>query len=345
MEKVTIETLSRSAGRILSHLSWLPVDVLKTIERYPYHSARCFAEGMEEELKTISFPNYVHKYYYFESPNLCMNEFKAILPQKITILLKELGEQAEQLILNNIDLKRYFNRNNSGVQYIINKYLNDNNTREKIENQGKKFICEDVLDKYSWAIAMAENSGATNLKGLKECWLVINEWVNAYRLDNVDKEENKIELLINSIEKEATPYPIDIYLEDSDELLLDKTDGFERGWPDVIKRNGKYTIVVWYERNKNSVFMTSKQASDLEDIRIPVYDNPTYGNFIVAKKDGKWGVIYNAGIRHFLETIVPFSSLSLSQILEKAQQLLHIECKFVTWDEFHGGAPHCYQKL
>lgn len=229
MEKVTIETLSRNAGRILSHLSWLPVDVLKTIERYPYHSARCFAEGMEEELKTISFPNYVHKYYYFESPNLCMNEFKAILPQKITILLKELGEQAEQLILNNIDLKRYFNRNNSGVQYIINKYLNDDSARQKIEYKGKKFRCEDVLDKYSWAIAMAENSGATNLNGLKECWLVINEWVNAYRLDNVDKEENKIELLINSIEKEATPYPIDIYLEDSDELLLDKTDGFERG--------------------------------------------------------------------------------------------------------------------
>ena len=103
MEKVTIETLSRSAGRILSHLNWLPVDVLKAIERYPYHSARCFAEGMEEVLKKASFPGYVQKYYYFASPNLCMNEFKAILPQRITILLNELGEQAEQLILNNID--------------------------------------------------------------------------------------------------------------------------------------------------------------------------------------------------------------------------------------------------
>lgn len=89
--------------------------------------------------------------------------------------------------------------------------------------------------------------------------------------------------------------------------------------------------------------MTSNQASDLEDIRIPVYDDPTYGNFIVAKKDGKWGAIYNGG-RHLLEIIVSFSSSSLSQTLEKVQELLHIKCDFVTWDEFHGGAPFRYQK-
>lgn len=353
MEKVTIEILSRSAGRILSHLNWLPVDVLKAIERYPYHTARCFAEGMKEKIIDSDDSLFASNYFYYdEHPNLCMDEFRDILSQRITILLKDLGKIAEGMILNKSDLKTHLNKNNKSVQEVIGYYMNGTIAREIITRKPYYdcFFKERIIKKneYDKAIAIAEDSGATNLDGMKECWLVVNEWINAYQKDYPEdcfERPDDIDALLSKIDTDETPYPISFYMEKGDELILDGIGrNYDPAWPDVVRRHGKYAIVVWNcDRERKGVFYTSQQTMDLEDIRMPLYiiTNPHVfphnASFVVAKKDGNWGAILHSP-NHFLKIIVPFSNSSLSQTIETVQEFLNIKCDFATWEEFTNAA-------
>lgn len=181
-----------------------------------------------------------------------------------------------------------------------------------------------------------------------------NEKLNAYQKDYPEDCFNRpydIDVLLSKIDTDETPYPISFYLKRSDELILEKIGRrYEPAWPDVVRRKGKYTIVVWNDkRDRNSVFYTSKQAMDLEDIRMPLYiiTNPHVfphnASFVIAKREGNWGAILNHP-NHFLKTIVPFSNSSLSQTIESVQKLLHIKCDFASWDEFNNAATQFDQE-
>ena len=337
MEIITILTLSRHAGRILPHLEWLPKEVLSVTNRYPYHSARCFAEGMARIIKREQPKHYYqHNSLFDDFYGLCTTKFKAIIPQRVLILLNSLGELAEVYILNGVKLEQAFNLRNPSIYNIVLEFNNSNDVKLKAESLTSQ---EQSMDshKCAEAIELAKDTGASNLDGMKECWLVLKEWEKLY--ENESENYSDIEKIVYSLDTEETPYPIDYYLQEGDERVLDKSNGvFEKGWPDVIKRNNRYTIVGWRERTWDAVYFTSKSASDLEDIRMPVYLLRMSGHFVVAKKNGRWGAIYNGG-HYFLKIIVPFVYLDVSEVQEKVQSLFGIKGKFASWDDFHGPLP------
>lgn len=337
-ETITIRTLSKQAGKILRHLTWLPKDMLMTIKRYPYHSARCFAKGMEEVVKRFDLPNY----YIVSRQDLCMTEFLEIIPQRVSSQLKSLGEMAEECFFAQKDLKRFLNMNNPVIARMFTYYDKGSSTREPIRRKyAFGSICRNI-DEYFDAIERCEDSGASGLDGMKECWLVLNEWKKAFIHDNPQDQEVKnvpeLELIISNLDTEDTPFPKEYYLQPGDELLLDKTGGyFERGWPDVVKRGDKYTVLSWLERDKNSVFYTSSQASDFDDIRVPSLSSSFISkgssNIVLAKKERKWGAILN-GARYFLKIIVPFTFTELSDVEAEVRRILKIDYDFVSWDDY-----------
>jgi len=353
MEPITIVSLSRQAGRILSHLDWLPDEVIKTIERYPYHTARCFAEGMYNYYESKDFEfTYDHlnlyKNNHWRQNGLCISEFTKIVPRKTLVLLFQLGEIAEYyfITLKKTQLKGYYNLSDNNIYQSVEFYLSNtyNKPKEKISDNNNSI--EGRIYFFEAAIEAAEDTGAQNLDGMKECWLVMKEYRRAFLKDNQEelvKEKVISQKLLNLIiNTEETPYPIDLYLQDSDECILDKAGGkFERGWPNVVRRNGKYTIIADTTTRQEGIYIvrTSKIASDLQDIRMPICYFSGGGHYVLAKKEGKWGAIFN-GHLNFLKVFVPFNYESLQDVINIVQDLLKVKCDYATWDEFHGAEPN-----
>lgn len=348
MEPITIVSLSRQAGRILSHLDWLPDEVIKTIERYPYHTARCFAEGMYNYYESKDFEfTYDHlnlnKNNHWHYYRLCIDEFTKIVPRKNIVLLFQLGEIAEYyfITLKKTQLKGYYNLSDNNIYQCVEFYLSNtyDKPKEKISDNFKSI--EHKIYLFDYAIEAAEDAGAQNLDGLKECWLVMKEYRRAFMKDNQEeimKEEHISQKMLNLIiNTEETPYPIDLYLQDGDELIINKAGGmFEKGWPNVVRRNGKYTIIADAIGKKDLPYIvrTSKIASDLQDIRMPLCFSQG-SHYVIAKKEGKWGAIYN-GQLNFLKVFVPFNYESLQDVINIVQDLFKVKCDYATWDGFHG---------
>lgn len=351
MEPITIVSLSRQAGRILSHLDWLPDEVIKTIERYPYHTARCFAEGMYNylynkcgDIKNCSYPSALFFNNHWRHTSLCINQFIAIVLYKIIVLLYQLGEHAEYYFktLNKTQLKGSYNLSDKTIYGYLEDYHSNIYDKQKEKIHDDYDNIERCIYSYQYAIDLAEDTGAQNLDGMKECWLVMKEYRRAFIKDNQEvlvKDNHISQKLLNLIiNTEETPYPIDLYLQIGDELIINKAGGmFEKGWPNVVRRNGKYTIIADAigKQDLPYIVRTSKMASDLQDIRMPLCFSQGSGHYVIAKKEGKWGAIYN-GPLDFLKVFVPFNYESLQDVINIVQDLLKVKCDYATWDEFHG---------
>ncbi len=351
MEPISIVSLSRQAGRILSHLNWLPDEVKKAIERYPYHTARCFAEGMfnyyrnqwfNDTYESLDLNN--NNYWRIDRDMLCMKEFTIIIPYKIIVLLYQLGEYAEYYIitLNKPQLKGSYNLSNKTIYGYLENYHSNINDKQKEKKYDDYRSIEGKIDLIERVIVTAEDIGTQKLDGMKECWLVMCEYRRAFIKENQEELVKKriipqklLNLIINT---EETPYPIDLYLMEGEDLILDKADGmFEKGWPNVVRRNGKYTIIADTGRFQLPCYVrTSKMTSDLQDIRMPLCKTTGWsGHYIIAKKEGRWGAIYNDN-RTFLKVFVPFNYESLQDVIKIVQDLFEVKCDYATWDEFHG---------
>lgn len=341
---IPIVKLSRQAGHILPHLTWLPKEVVETINRFPYHSARVFAAGMDYVLSK-------QKYYtqldgndpvYFLSCSsygytLNIREFVGFIPNRTVGLLLSVGAIAEQALINNQDLKKVLVPTNQSVQSAIDLYNGQNDVFPDLKEKknGSHYFEKPSIWERTAIIKQAIDAGASNLAGLKECYLVARYYERVYNRAN----HCEFDYLgrIDDLDYELPPFPDTVEIKEGDKFIFDKRGvRYEKEWPDILLRDGKYSIVRHLEVPEFHTIATPN-TSNYEDIRMAESNVGQMACYILCKRNGKWGAVYSSGVRG-LFLIVPYVYDTPEDAAREVNELIDIDndTRWVTWDDFKG---------
>lgn len=339
---IPIVTLSKQAGNILRHLSWLPEEVLSIVKRFPYHSARLFAIGMDYVLDSYDYRFtakekgpvvFLSSSAYGNSLNI--KEFAGFVPAGTLGLLIRLGTIAEQALLDKADLKRVLLPGNQSVQAALDLYEKDKNEFPDLQGFDKPSIGE-----IETSLSLAIDAGASNLAGLKECYLVSRYYERAY--DRAYPNDYKLYRYIDNLNYELSPFPDTVDIKEGDRFIFDGVPN-EKHWPDVLLRDGKYSIVLHRSSPKDHT-ITTPNVSNFEDIRMAVSKYNDMAMFILCKRKGKWGVVYSEGIKYIFTLLVPYeydtpeeAANEIGKFFDRAS-----DTKWVAWDDFKGLFPCFY---
>lgn len=340
-----IVRLSQQAGRILPHLNWLPNEVIDIINRFPYHSARLFAAGMDYFLNKSEY----HTRFESNDPihfissssygyTLNIGEFVSFISIGTTGLLLNIGSIAGQALVDNLDLKKVLVPSNQSIQSAIQQY---NVLKNEMPDLRKKeylsYFTEPSIGKRIELLVQAIDAGASNLAGLKECYLVANYYERAYnRVNNSDS--HKLDRIIDALNYELPPFPDTVETRRGDKLLFDKPGvTYERHWPDVLLRDGKYSIV-HHMSELGSHMIATPNTSNYDDIRMAESRFGEMACFILCKRGGKWGAIYSNGLQYFFILIVPYIYDTPEEVASVINEFIEWEndAKWVTWSDFKG---------
>jgi hypothetical protein len=337
--------LSRQAGHILPHLTWLPKEVLEIIKRFPYHSARLFAAGMDYVLNkqryyTVLDGNDPIHFISSSSYGYTLNirEFVGFIPTGTVGLFLNIGSIAEQALIDNQDLKKVLWPTNPSVQLAINQYNSLNNVFPDLRTKKEvySYFDEPSIGKRIDILVQAIDAGASNLAGLKECYLAACYYARAY---------NRVNLLdsgllgnIDALDYELPPFPDTIEIKDGDKFIFDKPEvRYEKHWPDVLLRDGKYSIV-HHPREPEFHTIATPNTSNYDDIRMAESNVGEMACFILCKRNGKWGAVYSNGLHYFFILIVPYIYDSPDEVAREVNEIIDMDndTKWVTWDDFKG---------
>ena len=186
------------------------------------------------------------------------------------------------------------------------------------------------------AVLLAIDSGAANLDGMKECYLVNRYFERLYYRANPGS--NPRNNSIYALDYELPSFPEPIADMKGDQFIRSKADGWEKHWPDVLMRKGKYSIVHHIDQLGEQVSITTQNATNLDDIRIPVTkDSLMMAEFVLCKKNNKWGAFFS-GLQIFMNLVVPFEYNTPEEAAKEINKLLEhpIETRWVSWSDFKG---------
>ncbi len=348
---ISIITLSKQAGHILRHLSWLPEEVLSIVNRFPYHSARLFAIGMDYVLDSDNYRftnkdngpvEFLSSSSYGRSLNI--NEFAGFVPAGTLGLLIGLGTIAEQALLNSADLKNVLLPDNPSVQAAFDQYEKDKSLLPNLRDGKNHYFDKPSIGEIISALSLAIDTGASNLAGLKECYHVARYYERAY--NRAFPNDFKFYRDIDNLNYELPPFPDTVEIKAGDMFLFDKPEvRFEKHWPDVLLRDGKYSIVHHIHAPKYHT-ITTPTASNFEDIRMAVSELDSMASFFLCKRNGKWGVVYSEGSWYLFTLLVPYDYDTPEEAANEIRRFFDRDCdtKWVAWDEFKGLFPVFYEK-
>lgn len=349
---ISIVKLSKQAGHILPHLTWLPQKVLETINRFPYHSARLFAVGMDYVLNKQTYYTEMdsnNPIHFLSSSSysgtLNIREFVGFIPTGTTGLLLSLGSIAEQAMIDNKDLKKMLVPGNQSVQLAINQYHNNSNVSPRLEqtDKGNSFFDKPSKGKIIDVLYLAIDAGASNLAGLKECYLVASYYERAYNRANL--VDNHLHGRIDKLDYDLPPFPDKLEIKNGDRFIFDKPGvSFEKHWPDILLRDGKYSIV-HHRVIPDSHIISTPNTSDFDDVRMAQSRNNEMACFILCKRNGKWGAVYSNGLNYFFILIVPYIYDTLEDVALEVNKYLDFDnkTKWLSWDDFKGLFHHPYE--
>lgn len=340
--------LSRQAGHIFPHLTWLPKEVLEVINRFPFHSARLFAAGMDYVLNKRTYFTALDgndPVHFLSSSSygytLDIREFVGVIPIRTTSLLLSIGSIAEQALIDNQDLKTVLVPGNQSIQSAMVQYNAQNRVFPHLRNKkgGISYFDKPSIWSRRDMLIQAIDAGASNLAGLKECYLVASYYERAYNRVNLDN--GPLHGKIDQLDYELPPFPDTVEIKDGDRFLFDKPGvRYEKHWPDVLFRDGKYSIVHHIPMPVYHTIATPN-TSNYEDIRMAESDLGEMACFILCKRKSKWGAVYSNGLQYFFIQVVPFIhdtpedvALEVSQFIDQDN-----DTKWVAWDEFEGIFP------
>ena len=143
--------LSRQAGHIFPHLTWLPKEVLEVINRFPFHSARLFAAGMDYVLNKRTYFTALDgndPVHFLSSSSygytLDIREFIGVIPIRTTSLLLSIGSIAEQALIDNQDLKTVLVPGNQSIQSAMVQYNAQNIVFPHLRNKYSVHMCQSA---------------------------------------------------------------------------------------------------------------------------------------------------------------------------------------------------------
>ena len=112
--------------------------------------------------------------------------------------------------------------------------------------------------------------------------------------------------LIDALNYVLSPFPDTVDIKDGDKFIFEKPEvRYEKEWPDVLLRDGKYSIVhhlPWPE----SRTITTPDTSNYDDIIMTESKIGEMACFILCKRDGKRGAVYSKGLQYSFILIVPY---------------------------------------
>lgn len=266
--------------------------------------------------------------YLPSSNNLNVKEFAYIIPARTIELLLRLGSIAGQS-LRQEGVFKLLKRD----PYVINAFLDYLNQDDVFPTPKES----STLDLWRSRLDLAIDSETTGIDGLKECYLVSEYYERIYHRAHPTKG-GFLENNIYKLDYELPPYYDIVEIKDGDQFIFDRTDNrFEKNWPDVMLRDGKYSIVHHFWGSGNDT-ITTQSAVGFDDVRMPVTKRSLdVMEFLLCKRSGKWGAIYSNGFI-FMNTVVPFEFETPEMAAKEIEKLLPspIETKWVSWDEFKG---------
>ena len=345
---VSVVKLSKQAGHILAHLKWLPKEVLDVINRFPFHSARVFAAGMDYVLNKMTYLTPLDgtdPVHFLSSSSygytLNIREFVGVIPTGTTGLLLNIGSIAEQALMDHQDLKMILVPGNQSIQSAMAQYNAQNTVFPDLrKKEGISYFEDPSRRSRTDVLFQAIDAGASNLTGLKECYLVARYYARAYNRANPD--DSSLLGRIDKLDYELAPFPDTVEIKDSDRFLFDKPGvGYEKSWPDVLLRDGKYSIVHHLTVPVLHTISTPN-TSNFEDIRMAESNLGEMASFILCKRKGKWGAVYSEGQQYSFTLIVPFIHNTPEGVASEVSRFIDKDhdTKWVTWDDFHGVSPH-----
>ncbi len=345
---VSIIKLSRQAGHILPHLTWLPKEVLEITNRFPYHSARLFAAGMDYVLNNKAYYTELNgndpiRFLSSSSYGYTLNvgEFAGFIPTGTTGLLLNIGSIAGQALNDNQDLKKVLLLTNPSVQSAINQYDGLKNVFPDLrKKKGYSFFNEPSIDKRIVTLVQAIDAGASNLAGLKECYLTACYYARAYNRAN--RCDSHFQGRIDALDYELPPFPDTVEIKDGDKFIFEKPGvSYEKHWPDVLLRDGKYSIV-HHPTEPEFHTIATPNTSNYDDIRMAESNFGEMACFILCKKNGKWGAVYSNGLKYLFILIVPYIYNTPEEVARELNKFIDIDIdtKWVSWNDFKGFFPY-----
>ena len=347
---VSIVKLSKQAGHILAHLSWLPNEVLDVINLFPFHSARLFAAGMDYVLNKETYLTKLEgtdPLHFLSSSSygytLNIRQFVGFIPTGTIGLLLSLGSIAEQALIDHQDLKMVLVPGNQSIQSAMVQYNAQKTEFPNLrirKDEGVSFFDNHRGRNDRDVLVQAIDAGACNLAGLKECYLVGGYYARAYNRANLD--DGSLHSRIDKLDYELPPFPDTVEIRDSDRFLFDKPGvSYEKHWPDVLLRDGKYSVVHHLIEPYSHTICTPN-TSNFEDIRMAESNLSEMASFIICKRKGKWGAVYSNGLQYFFILIVPFIHDTPDDVASKVSQFIDQDndTTWVTWDEYKGLFHH-----
>lgn len=338
---ISIITLSKQAGHILRHLSWLPEKVFSIVKGFPYHSARLFAIGMDYVLDSYDYRltqkdkgpvEFLSSSSYGRSLNV--KEFAGFVPAGTLGLLIKLGSIAEQALLNKEDLKIVLRPSNHSIQVAFDQYEKDKNLLPNLQDGKNRYFDKPSIGEIVSSLSHAIDAGASNLAGLKECYLVARYYERIY--NRAYPNDYKLFRDINNLNYELTPFPDTVEIKKGDRFIFDGVP-YEKHWPDVLLRDGKYSIVHHIQEPKYHM-ITAPNVSNFEDIRVAVLEHTEIGIFFLCKRKGKWGVVYSERSKYLFTLLVPYDYDTPEDAANEIRSFFDNDCdtRLVAWDEFKG---------
>ena len=341
---VSIVKLSRQAGHILPHLTWLPKEVLEITNRFPYHSARLFAAGMDYVLNNKAYNTKLDgndPIRFLSSSDygytLSIREFAGFVSTGTIGLLLSIGSIAGQALNDNLDLKKVLGPANPSVQSAVNQY---NGLKNVFPDLRKKKVYSyfdepNTLNRKE-ILVQAIDAGASNLAGLKECYLVARYYARAYSRANLC--DSHFQRRIDALDYELPPFPDTIEIKDGDKFIFEKPGvSYEKHWPDVLLRDGKYSIV-HHPIVPEFHTIATPNTSNYDDIRMAESNWGEMASFILCKRNGKWGAVYSNGLQYFFNLIVPYIYDTPEEVAREVNKIIDIDIdtKWVSWNDFKG---------